>query len=380
MQRATRSNIDHSLIQVEDPEQLLRDRCGSMGGSQVTRDSDNKEYSKAEEMNIPELFIPDLDNTPLEEAIQNGMAMNDRKTIYRIRCPRLKEHIGIDTLTVKLPEGWLEVPTDPPIDFMANCASTPFDQPRLLVEAMQCLITTHTELAILPGDDIPIVRNRYLSCYKLLERLNHYTDLCVIYGECFLRHEEAQLSREMRERLRKELNKEILMTRVSSNMHKIMAQLIRDNKFRKANKKTTYHTPKVNPRASSIGSATEIFSMKDALQDECRGILQVALLPEPEEGATREPRVLTLGEDIPDAMGRPREERRRSNLSVNTNTNNAQQHPTDRPSVNFNDREQHRTNIINKVQQNLMNISNSNDQVSNANICPDRSDSQNPWS
>ena len=115
MQRAMRSNVDNSLIQVEDPEQLLRDRCRSMAdqGRQVTRDSrdsNGKEYSEAKEMNIPELFVPDLYNTPLEDAIRNGMAMNDRKTIYRIRCPRLKEHIGFDTLTVKLPDGWLEVP------------------------------------------------------------------------------------------------------------------------------------------------------------------------------------------------------------------------------------------------------------------------------
>ena len=71
MQRATRSNVDHSLIQVEDPEQLLRDRRRSIAdpGRQVTRDSHNKEYSEAEEMNIPDLFMPDLDNIPLEEAI-----------------------------------------------------------------------------------------------------------------------------------------------------------------------------------------------------------------------------------------------------------------------------------------------------------------------
>ena len=81
--------------------------------------------------------------------------------------------------------------------------------------------------------------------------------------------------------------KEILMSRVSSNMDKIMGQLIRDNKFRKANKKLTYPTPKVNPRASSVSSVTEICSMKDALQDECRGILQVAFLPEPEEGSNQ---------------------------------------------------------------------------------------------
>ena len=197
-----------------------------------------------------------------------------------------------------------------------------------------------------------------------------------MYGECFLRHEEAQLSRERDEILRKEMHKEILMSRISSNMDKILGQLIRDNKFRKANKKSMYPTPKINPRASQAGSVTKVCSMKDALKGECRGILQVAFLPEPEEGANREPTVVTPGEDIPDATGRPREERRRSNLSVNTvpNTNNGpvqhtQQCPTDRPAdrtVNFHDREQHRTNVISEVQQNLMNISNSqnsNDQV-----------------
>ena len=77
------------------------------------------------------------------------MALNDAKTIYRIWCPRLKEFIGMDTLTVILLEGQLEVSMEPPVDFMANCAPTPFDQPRLLIEAMQSLIQTQPELTIL---------------------------------------------------------------------------------------------------------------------------------------------------------------------------------------------------------------------------------------
>ena len=110
MQRPMRSNIDNSLVQVEDPEQILRERRRSMAdqGRQVARDardSDGKEYSKGDEMNIPELYVPDLDNTPLETAIRNGMALNDRKTIYRIRCPKLKKYIGMDTLTVMHPDG-----------------------------------------------------------------------------------------------------------------------------------------------------------------------------------------------------------------------------------------------------------------------------------
>ena len=158
-----------------------------------------------------------------------------------------------------------------------------------------------------------------------------------------------------------------------------------------------YPIPKINPRASPASSATEIRSMKNGLKDEYRGIVQIAFLPEPEEGASREPRVVTPGEDIPDATGRPREEGRRSNLSVNTNTapntsnglaQHAQQRPTDRAAdrtVNFQDREQHRTNVISEVQQNLMNISNfqnSHDQANNANVHSDHQDHpdhQNPW-
>ena len=57
----------------------------------ITRDSDGKEYSEAEEMNIPDLYVPDLNNTLLQRAIQSRMALNDTQTIYRIRCPRLKD-------------------------------------------------------------------------------------------------------------------------------------------------------------------------------------------------------------------------------------------------------------------------------------------------
>ena len=136
MQRVTRSNADNTLVQVEDPEQILRERRRSMadqaeqgrGNPRETRDSDGEEYSEAEAVNIRDLYVPDLENTPLQRAIRNGMALNDTQTVYRIRCPRLKEFIAKDTLTVFLLEGQLEVPTEPPVDFVANCAPTPFDQ------------------------------------------------------------------------------------------------------------------------------------------------------------------------------------------------------------------------------------------------------------
>ena len=350
------------------------------GNPRVTRDSDGEEYSEAKEVNIRDLYVPDLDNTPLQRAIRNGMALNEEQTVYRIRCPKLKDYIGKDTLTVFLPEGWLEVPTEPPIDFVANCASTPFDQPRLLIKAMQSLIQTQPELTILPGDDIPLVRDRYLTRYELIDRLSNYVDLCVLYAESTLRHESPQLHGDRDEILRKEMHEETLMQRISSNMDKLLAHVERDIRFRKANRKIQYPTPKINPRIAPPVSAQEIRKMKDRLKDEGRNIMQIAFLPEPEEGASGGPRITMPGEDIPDAPGRHREEERRS-------TQGAQPHHTDRDdrTVNFQNREQHRTNVISEVQQNLMNISNSQntqDQVNNANVHPDCSDHtehQNPW-
>ena len=402
MQRATRSNADNTLVQVEDPEQIIRVRRRSMAeqveqgevnrNPRVTRDSDGEEYSEAEEVNIPDLYVPDLDNTSLRRAIKNGMALNEDQTIYRIRCPKLKGYIGMDTLTVFLPEGRLEVPTEPPIDFVANCASTPFDQPRLLIEAMQSLVQTQPELTILPGDDTPVVRDRYLSRNELIERLSNYVDLCVMYAESAVRHESAQLHGDREEILRKEVHEETLMQRLSNNMNKLLAHMQRDIRFRKTNKKIQYPTPKINPRIVPPVSAQEIQKMKDGLKDEGRNIIQIAFLPEPDEGASGGPRITIPGEDIPDAPGRRREEERRSDLSVSTNsgpTQNTQPRHTDRANrtVNFQNREQHRTNVISEVQQNLMNISNANSQntqdpASNANVRSAHSDHpehQNLW-
>ena len=210
-----------------------------------------------------------------------------------------------------------------------------------------------------------MVRDRYLTRYELIERLANYVDLCVLYGESILRHESAQLHGDRDEILRKEMHEGTLMQRISTNMDKLLGHMQRDIKFRKANKKIQYPVPRINPRLAPPGSAQEIRTMKDGLKDEGKNIMQIAFLPKPEEGTSGGPRVIMPGEDIPDTPGRHREEERRSNLSVNTNnglTQGTQPCHTDRAAdrtVNFQDREQHRTNVISEVQQNLMNISNS---------------------
>ena len=69
-------------------------------------------------------------------------------------------------------------------------------------------------------------------------------------------------------------------------MDKIFNLFLKDISFRKSNKKVIYPTPKVNPRAISFTSTDELCGMKAALEDERRGIMQVAFITEPEEGAS----------------------------------------------------------------------------------------------
>ena len=71
---------------------------------------------------------------------------------------------------------------------------------------MQSLVQTQPELTILPGDDTPVVRDRYLSRNELIERLSNYVDLCVMYAESAVRHESAQLHGDREEILRKEMH------------------------------------------------------------------------------------------------------------------------------------------------------------------------------
>ena len=164
-----------------------------------------------------------------------------------------------------------------------------------------------------------------------------------------------------------ELNQEIQMNRISNILDKIINTLLKDISFRKRNKKVTYPTPKLNPRSTTLTSMDQLHEMKTALEDEMKGIIQITFVPE----AEMEDRItLIAGEDIPDDTGRPRDDRRRQK------SNGHNQHRATQPTVNFDDRKQHRRTTMNEVQQTLLNISTNNDQVNNTNARPDHHETQ----
>ena len=116
---------------------------------------------------IPNLFIPDLNNTSLRDAIERGMPLNNLGTEYMINCPALRRYIGTDRMRVEIPSGDLEIDTEPPIRFVAKCSDVPFQQEHLLISAIEDLVEKNAELMPLPGEDFRLCQNTMMRCSEV---------------------------------------------------------------------------------------------------------------------------------------------------------------------------------------------------------------------
>ena len=88
------------------------------------------------------------------------MMLDTTSRWYIILTPRLKDYIGVETLKVKIPSGELEIPTNPPVNFITKYAQKFFEE-RLLIAALKEMWNEHSNLQFIPGDDWCIVINRY---------------------------------------------------------------------------------------------------------------------------------------------------------------------------------------------------------------------------
>ena len=130
------------------------------------RDNQQRNNSDSEDendppRNIPLLYIPDLANTVLSEAIKDGMQVSNSGTEYIIPTPLLKDIVGIERLKVSLPEGELETCSVPPLDFVTKCQPTPFNL-QLLTSALKDMRKENPALQYLGGNDWHPTHTRYL--------------------------------------------------------------------------------------------------------------------------------------------------------------------------------------------------------------------------
>ena len=121
--------------------------------------------------------------------------------------------------------------------------------------------------------------------------------------------------------------------------------------LRKRGKKRVYTLPRINPRAANLNSTEDAQKLGREIQDDVMEILHYAFNPIP-EGEEDRIEVCYDGSDIPDDNTR-----RKKTNQLSTGHNNTIRVSTgqnaDRPhhTVNFDNREQHRTSTLDEVQQ-----------------------------
>ena len=155
------------------------------------RDNSDSEDENDPPRDIPLLYVPDLANTVLSEAIKDGMQVGNSGTEYIIPTPLLKDIVGIERLKVTLPEGELETCSDPPLDFVTKCQPTPFNL-QLLRGALKDMLKDNPELQYLEGDDWHSTHTRYLQREELKHRLSAYVELSVKYAKSVIELDAAQ--------------------------------------------------------------------------------------------------------------------------------------------------------------------------------------------
>ena len=242
------------------------------------------------------------------------------------------------------------------------------------------------ELQFLPGDDWPTTHTRYLRHEQMEERLGAYCELSVRYGKCILELEAAQLILDTDERHRIEYSLELLIQQITNRLDEILNILARDNMLRKRGKKCVYTLPRLNPRAATLNSIEDACKLGKDIQEDIMEIMNYAFKPIP-EGEEDRIRICYDGSNIPDDNtkkpynNRANQNSMNNNITNRTNTNRNQDRA--QHTVNFEDRDSHRSSTLEDVQQRLTQMAQERSNTNMENICharqSDSSQSNRRW-
>ena len=173
-----------------------------------------------------------------------------------------------------------------------------------------------------------------------------------------------------------EYSLELLLQRITNRLDEILSILARDNMLRKRGKKRVYTLPRINPRAANFNSTDDAQRLGREIKDDVKEILDYAFNPIP-EGEEDRIQVCYDGSDILDDNTR----RNRGTGDWKTNqtstdhnnsarTNTRQNSEKTHHTVNFDDREQHRTSTLDDIQQRLTQISQKDNNTNIENVRP----------
>ena len=222
------------------------------------------------------MYLPDLDNTPLSQALKNGLdwGMEDE---VRVECPKLKQYFGVDTFLIQRISGRVRLHTkDEDETFPISCSKTKFLTP-LLRKALEGAEKQRATPKDLPGEDWPWKIKTILGRMELDRRLDAYAELVGRYARNSVSLEHAHMvNRGSVDGYYEVAKYELRGRKISNWMDEILAIIIQDNAYREQAKIKTYPRPTTNPINQLITSPGEADKIVEAAQREADNIMAIA--------------------------------------------------------------------------------------------------------
>ena len=157
-----RANLTNFM---DDPEKIGRNsnrrKSRNMGdaGNEDPQHQQPEEHQEDETGNEntaapTEMYLPDLDNTQLSQALRNGLDWGTEDEVM-IECPKLKQYFRIDTFLIHKTSGQIPLHTkDEDETFPISCSKTKFPIP-LLEKALERAEQQRATPKDLPGEEWP---------------------------------------------------------------------------------------------------------------------------------------------------------------------------------------------------------------------------------
>ena len=223
-----------------------------------------------------EMYLPDLDNTPLSQALKKGFDWGMEDEVM-VECPKLKQYFGVDTLLIQRTSGRVRLHTkDEDETFPISCSRTKFPIP-LLKKALEGAKQQRATPKDLPGEDWPHKLKTILCRMELDSRLDAYAALVGRYARNSVSLEHTHMvSRGSTDGHYEVAKYEIRGRKISNRMDEILAMLMQDNAYREQAKFKTYPIPTINPINQLITSPTEADKIADAAEREADNIMAIA--------------------------------------------------------------------------------------------------------
>ena len=271
----------------DDPEKIgrnsnrrkSRNMADAGNGDPQCQPPEEDQENKAGDNNATaptEMYLPDLDNTPLSQALKKGLDWGVEDEVM-VECLKLKQYFGVDTLLIQRTSGWVHLHTkDEDETFPISCLKTKFPI-TLLRKALEGAEQQRATPKNLPGEDWPRKLKTILHRMELDSRLDAYAALVGRYARNSVSLEHAHMVSSGSTDGHYEVAKyEIQGRKISNRMDEILAMPIQDNAYREQAKFKTYPTPIINPVTSSPKCKTgeTIFRTCRLLQKICTTFLR----------------------------------------------------------------------------------------------------------